>query len=138
MDNAPIFLFAAVLVVAGILFALITFTKKGSTLDVQKFRVRWMTIEQQLSKTEPSSHLLCVLSADKLLDQALRDKGIRGDTMGERMKSAGSLWSNADATWSAHKLRNRIAHDTDVKVAYDEARRSLAAFKQSLKDLGAI
>lgn len=138
MDNAPIFLFAAVLVVAGILFAIMTFTRKGSTLDVQKFRIRWMTIEQQLSKSEPSSHLLCVLSADKLLDQALKDKGMKGDTMGERMKAAGTFWSNANRTWSAHKLRNQIAHDTDVSVSYDDARRTLAAFKQSLKDLGAI
>lgn len=139
MDNSPIFLFAAILIIAGLLFAYITFINKGSgTLDVQKYRVRWMTIEQQLSKTEPSSHLLAILNADKLLDQALKDKGMKGDTMGERMKAAGSLWSNANNTWSAHKLRNRIAHESDVVIGYDEARRALASFRQALKDVGAI
>jgi transposase len=56
--------------------------------------------------------------------------------MGERMKN--STWSNADAVWQAHKLRNRIAHESDVTVSYDDARRALAGFKLGLKDLGAI
>ena len=58
--------------------------------------------------------------------------------MGERMKSARDVWSNANNVWAAHKLRNRIAHETDVKVGYDNARRALAAYKQALKDVRAI
>ena len=56
--------------------------------------------------------------------------------MGDRMKKVN--WSNADVVWGAHKLRNRIAHESDVKVNYDTARRALAGFKQGLKDMGAI
>ena len=98
----------------------------------------WLTIEQQLVKSEPSSYQLVILNADKLLDQALKQRNFRGQTMGDRMKSAGSIWSSANNVWAAHKLRNRIAHEHEVVVRYDDTRRALAAFKQALKDVGAI
>ena len=139
MDASLIFFFAAILIVAGLLFAIITMTKKGtSRLDVDKYRLRWLKIEQQLKRDEPSSYHLCVLEADKLVDLALRERGARGDTMGERMKNMKDVWSNRNAIWMAHKLRNQIAHEHDVQVGYDDARRALAGFKQGLKDLGAI
>lgn len=139
MDSTIIFFFAAILIVAGLLFAVITMTKKGvSQLDVDKYRTKWLTIEQQLKKAEPSTYQLSVLEADKLLDHALKARGFRGESMGERMKNAKESWSNANAVWGAHKLRNRIAHESDAPVGYDDARRALAGFKLGLKDIGAI
>jgi predicted RNase H-related nuclease YkuK (DUF458 family) len=58
--------------------------------------------------------------------------------MAERMKSGATLFSNRNNVWLAHKLRNRIAHETDVRVSYDDARYALSYFKQALKDVGAI
>lgn len=139
MDTSIIFFFAAILIVAGLLFAVITMTKKGgSNLDVEKYRLKWLKIEQQLKRDEVSTYHLTVLEADKLLDMALRERGVRGETMGERMKNVKEVWSNRNAIWTAHKLRNQIAHESDVRVGYDDARRALASFKQGLKDLGAI
>jgi len=139
MDTSLIFFFAAILIVAGMLFAVITLSKKGNrNLNVDKYRLKWLQIEQQLKRDEPSSFHLSVLNADKLLDQALREKGVRGTTMGERMKNIKDTWSNANNVWTAHKLRNQIAHESDVSVSYDDARQALSGFKQALKDLGAI
>ncbi len=132
-----IFFLAAILIVGALLFAIITMTKGGKTqLDVDKYRSKWLEIEQQLSRDDISSHQLCVLNADKLLDQALRERGFQGATMGDRMKVV--KWSHANAVWASHKLRNQIAHESDSKVNYDTARRALAGFKQGLKDVGAI
>lgn len=139
MDNMLLPFLIGVLVVGGLLALVLMLTKRGHVeLNVDKYRTSWMTIEQALARDEPSSHLLCILNADKLLDQALREKGISGETMGERMKTQQSAWSNANAVWGAHKLRNQIAHKHDVKVSYDDTRRALSAFKQALKDIGAI
>lgn len=141
MDNTLLPFLIGILVVGGLLALVIMITgRRGGhkSLQVDKYRTRWMTIEQALSRDEPSSHLLCILNADKLLDQALREKGVAGETMGERMKSQQSTWSNANALWGAHKLRNQIAHEHDVQVSYDDTRRALAAFKRALKDIGAI
>lgn len=134
-----IFFIAAVFVFGAILFAVISLTRRGPTaLDVEKYRTRWMTIEQQLKRDETMTYQLTVLNADTLLDQALKDKGIQGATMGERMKQMQQKWSNANNVWTAHKLRNKIAHEPDVTLSYDSARRALASFKQALKDVGAI
>ena len=138
MDATLIVLFAAVLIVAALLFALITFGKRGSTLDVQKYRTKWLAIEQSVVRDNEASYHMAIMNADKLVDQALKDKGFKGQTMGERLKSAKASLPHRDNIWSAHKLRNQIAHEPDVKINYDHARRTLAQFKQTLKDLGAI
>ena len=138
-DNTLLGFIVGVLVVGVLLIAVIALTKKGATqLDVDKYRSKWLTIENQLSRDNQSSCTLAVLNADKLLDQALRERGVKGQTMGERMKTAKSTWSNANAVWGAHKLRNQIAHESDHQVTYDDARRAIAGFKQALKDIGAI
>lgn len=138
MDGSIIFLFAAIIIIGVLLFALITFTKRGGSLDVEKYRTRWMTIEQSVVRDNEPSYHMAILNADKLVDQALRENGVRGQTMGDRMKFARERWSNRDGIWTAHKLRNQIAHEPDVQISYDMTRRALAGFKQALKDLGAI
>ena len=138
-QTALLFLFAAVLVFAGLLWVVITFTKRGPHhLNIEEYRSRWLEIENQLSRDNNDSHTLTILNADKLLDKALREKSVPGQTMGDRMKQLQKTWSNANAVWNAHKLRNKIAHEADVRVGYDDARRALSAFKQALKDVGAI
>lgn len=138
MDASIIILFAVVIVLGALLFAAITFGKHGSSLDVEKYRVKWLTIEQSIVKDQEASYHMAILNADKLVDQALRDRRYPGNTMGDRLKSTRGNLSRRDDLWSAHKLRNRIAHETDVRVNYNQARRALSAFKQTLKDLGAI
>ena len=139
MDGTFFAVFAGVMIIGVMLIAVIILTKKGAVqLDVDKYRSRWLAIENQLKREEESSYHLCILNADKLLDQALRERGVKGETMGERMKTARDTWSNANAVWTAHKLRNQVAHEPDVRISYDDTRRALAAFKQALKDVGAI
>lgn len=141
MDQATsvMFFLAAVLIVGGILFAVIAFSRHSpKPLKQDYYRSQWLTLESQLKRDELHSYTVCILNADKLLDRALRERGVRGETMGERMKSYQDRWSNAQNIWNAHKLRNKIAHETDVKVDYDQARRALAYFKQALKDVGAL
>ena len=76
-----------------------------------------------------------ILDADKILDYALAKKGFEGH-LGEKLKKAGSRFSDLNGLWSAHKLRNRIAHEIgDIPVG--EAKRALAQFKKGLNDLGA-
>lgn len=137
MDLRIVIFFAVILIVAGLLLAIVGRSRRGSRrLDVEKYRCKWLQIESSVSRDNEASHHLAILNADKLLDNALRDKGVRGETMGERMKQVS--FRNANAVWAAHKLRNQIAHESDVRVSYDTVRRALASFKQALKDMGAI
>jgi len=133
-----IFLVVAGLLGAMVLVAVVARGRTHSALNVEKYRSAWLAIEQQLKRDDESSHVLCVLNADKLLDKALRECGHKGQTMGERMKSAKDVWSNANGVWSAHKLRNQLAHETDARLTYEQARQALGSFKQALKDVRAI
>jgi hypothetical protein len=132
------FLIVIVLVGAGILFVIAHGRKGGQALDLERYRTSWLQIERQVVRGEESSYHLAILNADKLLDQALRQRGINGTTMGERMKFSRDTWSNANAVWTAHKLRNQIAHEPNVRIEYDDTRRALVAYRQALKDIGAI
>jgi len=139
MDGSLIILFALILIVGGGLLAFITMGKGGKQhLDVEKYRVKWLTIEQQVKENSESSCQLGILNADKLVDYALKERGFAGNTMGERMKSAQKVWTNANHVWTAHKLRNQIAHETAFQLNYDMTKRAMSAFRQALKDLGAV
>jgi hypothetical protein len=134
-----ILFFAAILIVGGLLFVFVSIAKNSPReLDVERYRSRWLSIETSLSRNNEASQTLCILNADKLLDQALRDRGIAGKTMAERMKSCQGKWTNGNGLWAAHKVRNRLAHETDATIDYDRAKQALVAYKQGLKDLGAI
>ena len=136
-STALILLFAIALIVGGaILLAIVTRGQKQ--LDKQKYRTRWMAIEGSLKKDNEAACHMAILNADKLLDAALKEANYKGQTMGERLKNAKGSLTNANAVWASHKLRNRIAHETNVKIDYTVARRALAGFKQGLKDVGAI
>ena len=133
------FLLLTVLVIAviGVVLLMVS-TRHTSRLNIAKYQTKWLEIENSLQKDNPATYQVVVFAADKLVDAALKERGFRGTTMGERMKAAAKVWKNANHVWSAHKLRNQLAHESDAQVSYDTAQRALVAFKQALKDLGAI
>jgi hypothetical protein len=139
MNVELLIFFIVILVFGGIVLWFVALRAQGSrAFNQDKYRSDWLAIENQLVRDNEASYHLCILNADKLLDKALQQAGFRGATMGDRMKSAKNSWSNANHVWTAHKLRNQIAHETDVKVTYETTQRALLAFKQALKDVGAI
>lgn len=139
MNSSVFFLLAAVLIVAGLILLLMSRLHRGSSqLDTDKYRRKWLEIERQLKKDDHRSCQFAVVEADKLLDHALKERGVKGETMGERLKRAENMLSNKNAAWGAHKLRNKIVHEAGVDVGYDISRRALAGFKRALKDVGAI
>jgi hypothetical protein len=79
--------------------------------------------------------------ADKLFDNVLRSQNFRGDTMGERLKSARPRFSDYsvyDGIWRAHKLRNSMAHDIGFDLVASQAKEALRDFERGLKSLGAL
>ena len=138
MGDTIVWLFVAIIIVGGGFLALMMLTRKPSKyLDQQKYRERWLSISGAVT-ADTGTQELAIINADKLLDQALRERGIAGETMGERMKNAKHLFSDNNAAWSAHKLRNRIAHEDTVKLNPIVTKKAMIAFKAALKDVGAL
>lgn len=132
--------FLVIAIVAVGLFALVAIVLNGKSrrLDVQEYQTRWLKIKNSLVRGDERSYGLAVMEADKLLDHALRELGIPGKTMGERMKRVGNRFSEVNRVWSAHKIRNQLAHEQDFSIDYATASHALNSFRQALKDLGAI
>lgn len=128
-----------VLVVAVLLFVVITLTRHCSpkTLNQEKYQSDWLAIEHSLTN-EAGTWQLAIMNADKLLDRALKERGFKGVTTGERMTSASRTFMKREAVWAAHKLRNRLAHEENVRLNLKVTKQALASFKHALKDLGAL
>lgn len=132
-----IFLVAIIIFGLLVLALLSRFTpRRQPKLNHEYFQRSWMELLARV-KT-PEGMMLAVIDADKLLDEALRKHHFKGKTMGERLVSAQRTISDNDAVWYAHKLRNRLVHEPNIRLKKKEAQTALAGFKQGLKDLGAF
>lgn len=132
------FIVAAVLIVGALMFWLIGQGPKTKRLDQAKYRSKWLEIENMLSRDNPTTYTLCILRADSLVDEVMRESGIKGSTMGERLKSSGKRFKNINSVWAAHKLRNKLAHESDYHPSFEITKQAMTTFKNALKDLRAI
>ena len=138
MDGGVVPFVLAVLIVGIMFFVAMLLTKKRKhRFDVGAYQSRFLAIENRLVKDNPATFVVTVINGDKLLDKALMEMGVPGKTMGERLKRAQEKFSDENAVWRAHKLRNALAHE-DLEITYKQAAGALSAYKQALKDLGAI
>lgn len=76
-----------------------------------------------------------IVEADKILDEALRVLGFSG-SLGDKLKASGALFSNVDAVWKAHKLRNTLVHDLQKKPTDSDVDEAMRSYRQALRDLG--
>ena len=139
MDGGVVTFIIAVLIVAVLVFMAILLTgKRGHHYNKEAYQTKFLEIENRLKKENPASYAITVINCDKLLDKAMIEMGVPGKTMGDRLKRCGGRFTNVNAVWRAHKLRNVIAHETDYEISYKQALNAVAIYKQALRDLGAI
>jgi hypothetical protein len=121
---------AAFAVLAGLAFTMLLArqrTLRGAAA-AEIFRA-WEHARQQQSDT------LKIMEADKVLDKALKLLGFQG-SLGDKLKQAGPRFRDVNGVWSAHKLRNRLAHELNSSPSPEETKRAMRAFQAALKDLG--
>lgn len=110
--------------------------RKPKSLNQAYYQERWKKLQGMLKDKE--TWPLAIIDADKLLDDALKRSRYKGKTMGERLVSAQRQITNNDGTWYGHKLRNRLVHESDVKLREREVKDALIGIRSALKDLGAL
>ncbi len=139
MDGGAVTFIVAILIVAVLVFIAILLTgKRNHHFDREAYQAKFLEIENKLDKDNAATYITTVIEGDKLLDRALIESGIPGKTMGDRLKRSGGRFTDLNAVWRAHKLRNAIAHESGLEVGFKQASNALAIYKQALKDLGAI
>ena len=123
--------FIALVLVAAIFVGLVFKLRSGRNLtQVQRrqFTKQWNAMERI---DDPARR---VLEADSILDKALIALGYEG-SLGDKLKEAGPRFSNVDAVWAAHKLRNHIAHEPGAQVSKGESDRAVERLRRAFDDL---
>lgn len=110
--------------------------QKTKPLNIEKYTDRWKLAQKHCGNKE--TWPLAIIDTDKILDDVLKSRRYKGKSMGERLMAAQRDLSNNDAVWVAHKLRNKLVHDEDVKLTEKKVRDALMGFRQALRDLGAL
>jgi hypothetical protein len=108
----------------------------GNVASTGALRGRWDAIAHHLDSPREADWKVAVIEADKLVDDALAKAGFPGETFGDRLSNIqpGTLLS-LDGVWWAHKVRNRLAHETDYFLRYTEAKQAVGYFEAALAEL---
>jgi len=101
-----------------------------------KFTEQWKEL-QQFCKSK-DTWPLAIINADKLLDEALKKKHLKGKSMGERLVEAQKMLSDNDGVWFAHNLAKKLLDDSYGRLKETEVKKSLVGVRQALRDLGAL
>ena len=134
-----VLLIISIIIIGVLVFIAISLTsQKTYEFDKEDYQADYLRIENSLNRENELSFNAAVIEADKLLEKALLEMVLHGKTMGERMKAASNRFTQNNSVWYAHKMRNMIAHERNFKVDYNKAAHALKAYRQALKDLGAI
>jgi len=126
----------AIIVLLAVVLGAGFLKRRPTPLNREYFMQKWQ--ESQGFCKDKATWPLAVINADKLVDEALKKRKYKGKTMGERMVSAQRDFSDNDGIWFAHKLRNRLVHETDIKLKEPDVKKALVGLRQALKDLGAL
>ena len=107
--------------------------------EAAMFALEWSSIYSRLETATDADAALIIIDADALADRILKELGLPGETMGERLKALGEQkFKEIDALWDAHKIRNQIAHEGARNITYSDAAYALAKYEKALKELGVI
>ena len=107
---------------------------------INELRGTWKDIEQLQISENASDWNLAVIRADALFEQALLRMGFEGDGFSDRLNKVDpTRIRSIDEVWSAHRLRNTIAHNPAMtqytKESIDYA---LQSYRRGLEELGVL
>lgn len=109
--------------------------RRRKKIKPAEFAQRWHDLQKHCAnrRTWP----LAIQEADRLLGEALKSKGYKGKTHGERLVAAQRDLTSNDTVWVGHKLCNRMKEEgVDVRtLKKKDMVIALAGFRQALRDL---
>lgn len=105
-----------------------------TNLPKETAKKEWAKIEAHFYRGDENDLKIAVIEADKLLEEALVEAGVRGTHLGDRLKTLKSTQiPNIDELWQAHRLRNDIVHQPTFHLKRDLAEKALDIYHETLK-----
>ena len=123
---------AGVTVLAIVLLLLI----RRRRVNPNVFKEKWQDLQRFCSGKE--TWPLAIISADKLLDEALKKKRVKGKSMGERLVAVQRILTDNDSVWFSHNLAKKLIDDSVSRLTQADVKKSLVGVRQALRDLGVM
>lgn len=135
MENWFLYLILG-LILLGIIYLKLSLGKNKGIWK-KNVRLKLSQITANEKSTNPLEWKALLVEMDKLLDYSFKASGVKGETMGERLKNAKSMYKYSDYQniWEAHKARNKIAHEYDAKISISDMKKHYLVLKKSVKTL---
>jgi hypothetical protein len=145
MDFIPIAITTGLFIVIIVAYFLYITRPKGkksnnfNKVDLGIIISKWEEIGNMMKVGGPANYRQSIMEADKIVDLALKSK-VSGETMGERLKNARHLFDpdTYNKLWTAHKIRNKVAHEADFDGLSSDANLAVRNFEKALKELKII
>lgn len=101
---------------------------------------RWQDVQTHIQSHSPNDWRLAIIEADIMLEEALEELGLAGNTIGEMLKSASTNQIRTlDDAWSAHLVRNKIAHTgADFVLTQRLAQETINQYQRVFMELGKV
>jgi len=122
-----IFLLIVTIIVLGLIVLLFRKQKKLSLQEFQRFSTT-------INKTKSLDPAHSVLESHKIFVKAV-SKVYSGETAAKTVAKAQKQFPNKGKIWHFHGLRNRIAHETGVKITHAQAENARKEFVRALKSI---
>ena len=105
----------------------------------EEFMQNWQAIRELADSPSASDWNMAILRADAQLDDTLDHLGYEGETIAERLKIVDpTKLKSMDRVWSAHRLRNTIAHDPLQEYTREMMTHALQSYEIAFKELGVL
>lgn len=124
------------IIVIGLACVAFVLVIRRRKIKPEKFMGKWHELQKLCASQE--TWPLAVITADKLLDEALKKRHFKGKSMGERLVAAQRQLSDNDAVWFSHNLAKKLIAEPIKKLRESDVKRSLVGARQALRDLGVL
>ena len=93
-----------------------------------------------IQSVNPNDWRLAIIEADIMLEEALDEIGLAGNTIGEKLKGASTQQLRSlDDAWKAHRVRNEIAHaGADFVLTQRIAQETINQYQRVFLELGRV
>ncbi len=104
--------------------------------QVAIFRERWQAAVKRFDSSSLEAMRLAIFEADLLADSVLKEYGIEGETLTDRLsKLTPEALACLNQLWKAHRFRNELARSADMEFTPDEAQEMFGIYEAFLKEV---
>jgi Ca2+/Na+ antiporter len=111
-------------------------TEEIVPIQVLEQQNRWVNIQELIKSYNANDWRQAIIEADIILEEMLDKMQYEGLTIGDKLKKVEkSDFVTLDRAWSAHKVRNQIAHDgSNFKLSREVAEKTIKDYEEVFRE----